>query len=197
MQVSSEFTEALAFAARLHRAQRRKGPGEVPYLAHLLTTAALVLEYGGGEQEAMAALLHDAVEDQGGAPTREMIRRLFGERVAAIVDGCTDADTVPKPPWRERKERFVDRLRSAPPEIVRVTLADKLANVRSLLRGLRESGGALWNGFRGGKRGTLWYYRAVLAAVHPEDARIKALAGELERAVAELETLAASTRAPC
>lgn len=196
MLLSSRFTEVLAFAARLHRNQVRKGPGEVPYLAHLLATAALVLEYGGGEDEAVAAVLHDAVEDQGGAPTREIINRLFGERVAAIVDGCTDSGGVPKPPWRERKERFLEGLRAAPPDVLLVTLADKLSNVRSTIKSLRESGDEVWRRFRGGEGGTLWYYRAVLETVHPPDARVKALWSELGRAVAEMENLASSTRKP-
>src|SRR5881227_2703625 len=101
--LTSRFDQAVTFARRLHAEQHRKGT-EIPYLAHLLAVSALVIEDGGDEDEAIAALLHDAVEDQGGQPTLDRIRRLFGDRVAAIVEACSDTDVVPKPPWRERKE---------------------------------------------------------------------------------------------
>src|SRR4051794_12904295 len=104
--LSSRFEVALSFAARLHAAQLRKG-SETPYIAHLLAVASIVIEHGGTDDEAIAALLHDAVEDQGGRATREVIARLFGEGVAEIVDGCTDTDVVPKPPWRARKEAYI------------------------------------------------------------------------------------------
>ena len=102
----ARFTRAVAYAARLHARQKRKGT-ERPYLAHLLGVASIVLEHGGDEDAAIAALLHDAVEDQGGRPRLGEIRRKFGARVARIVDGCTDAYTVPKPPWRERKLKYL------------------------------------------------------------------------------------------
>ncbi len=101
--LSPQFDNALAYASQLHRDQARKGT-QIPYVSHLLAVAAIVLEHGGTEDEAIAALLHDAVEDQGGAETRAVIRERFGENVAAIVDGCTDADITPKPPWKERKQ---------------------------------------------------------------------------------------------
>ena len=106
MQPTARFSEALVYASQLHASQRRKS-SDIPYIAHLLAVTALVLEQGADEDEAIAALLHDAVEDQGGAPVREEIRRRFGRRVADIVDGCTDAETIPKPPWRERKESYL------------------------------------------------------------------------------------------
>lgn len=108
--LSHRFEEALAFAARLHAAQTRKGT-ETPYIAHLLAVASLVITHGGDQDEAIAGLLHDAVEDQGGRPTLELIRARFSERVAAIIDGCTDTDVQPDPPWRERKERYLCHLR--------------------------------------------------------------------------------------
>ena len=117
--------EALVYAARLHAGQTRKASG-TPYVAHLLGVASLVLEAGGDEEEAIAALLHDAVEDQGGAAVRQEIRQRFGDRVAAIVDGCSDAETVPKPPWRQRKERFLASLHEADAAVLRVAAADKL-----------------------------------------------------------------------
>ena len=112
MQPTERFHEALDYAVRLHAAQRRKG-SDTPYFAHLLSVTAIVLEHGGDEDEAIAALLHDAIEDQGGAATRDQIQRRFGDRVAAIVEGCTDADTMPKPPWRERKEKYIAHLATA------------------------------------------------------------------------------------
>jgi len=187
MTLSARFSEALAYAAKLHVSQVRKASG-TPYIAHLLSVAALVLEDGGDEDEAVAALLHDAVEDQGGADARQEIRRRFGERVAAIVDGCSDAETLPKPPWRERKERFIVSLQTAPPGVLRVTAADKLHNARALLREYRRQGEALWERFNGGKDGTLWYHRAVVHALRERGGG--ALVDELDRVVSELETLA-------
>src|SRR5207245_9152563 len=106
MLLSARFEEALVFATQLHKEQVRKGTG-IPYIAHLLAVASIVLENGGNEDEAIAALLHDAIEDQGGASTREEIRRRFGETVVGIVNGCTDAEVIPKPRWRERKEAYI------------------------------------------------------------------------------------------
>jgi GTP pyrophosphokinase len=102
---SPRLDEAFAFANRLHASQIRKG-STIPYISHLLAVASIVMEYGGSEDEAITALLHDSIEDQGGSSTRAEIRRLFGEQVVSIVDGCTDAETVPKPPWRQRKEAY-------------------------------------------------------------------------------------------
>jgi (p)ppGpp synthase/HD superfamily hydrolase len=163
------FAEALAYAAELHAAQTRKASG-TPYIAHLLGVASLVLESGADEDEVIAALLHDAIEDQGGAAARQEIRQRFGDRVAAIVDGCSDAETMPKPPWRERKERFLGLLQEADASVLRVVAADKLHNVRSLLRAYRQQGESLWTCFRGGREGTLWYHR--------EAARILCARGE-------------------
>ena len=133
MQLSDRFTEALTFAAELHADQVRKGSG-TPYLAHLLGVASIVLEYGADEDEAIAALLHDAIEDRGGAQTREEIRRRFGDWVTEIVDGCTDSDRQPKSPWRQRKEAYIARLPQASKSVRLVSAADKLYNTRSLLK---------------------------------------------------------------
>jgi (p)ppGpp synthase/HD superfamily hydrolase len=159
--LTSRFSDALLYAANLHAGQRRKAGGE-PYLAHLLGAASIVLDYGGDEDEAIAALLHDAIEDRGGPAARAEIRRRFGQRVAAIVEGCTDADAIPKPPWRPRKEAFLDRLRAAPPSVLLVVAADKLHNLRALAREYRRRGESLWQHFRGGREGTLWYHRSVV-----------------------------------
>jgi GTP pyrophosphokinase len=188
-RLGARFEEALAYAARLHTAQVRKG-SDIPYIAHLLAVASLVLEHGAGEDEAIAALLHDAVEDQGGRTTLEEIRRRFGDAVAEIVAGCTDADVTPKPPWRPRKEAYVAHIHTAPPGVRLVSAADKLHNARAVLADYRELGEALWPRFKGGKEGTLWYYRALVEAYRVAGG--SPLVDELDRVVSELERLAAT-----
>jgi (p)ppGpp synthase/HD superfamily hydrolase len=183
-KLGSRFEAALVYATQLHANQVRKG-SNVPYISHLLSVAALVLEDGGDEDEAIAALLHDAIEDQGGAKTREEIRQKFGEKVVNIVDGCTDSEIIPKPPWKERKQRHIEKMRYASPEIWRVSLADKLHNARSILADWHRMGEAVWDKFKGGREGTLWYYRSFLA-VHQETGS-SFLSKELGRVVAELE----------
>ena len=189
MILSDRFDEAVALAHHLHRAQRRKG-GDIPYLAHLLGVTALVLEYGGDEDEAIAALLHDAVEDQGGAATLALIRDQFGERVAEIVDGCSDTDQVPKPPWHERKVAYLAHLEHASDSMRLVSLADKIHNARALVRDYQRIGEELWPRFKGGGRdGTLWYFRAAadlfgrLGPAEPA-AEFAMLVSELERLTA-------------
>ena len=184
-KLTSRFERALVYASQLHALQTRKASG-TPYVAHLLGVAALVIEDDGDEDEVIAALLHDAIEDQGGAKARQEIRLRFGERVTAIVEGCTDAETIPKPPWRRRKEQFIQSLHEASPEVLRVTTADKLYNVRSVLSAFRTQGNAVWERFNGGREGTLWYYRAVTDSLKERGA--SQLVDELDRAVAELET---------
>lgn len=159
--LSDRVDRAMLLAADLHRFQSRKAD-EVPYLAHLWSVAALVAEQGGDEDEIVAALLHDAVEDQGGRATLERIRSEFGERIARIVLECSDALDSPKPPWRERKEAHLARCESAGPGVLRVLLADKIHNARSLLMELRRNGPAAFEMFHGGKEGTLWYYRRLV-----------------------------------
>ncbi len=193
MRLSPHFQEALVFAAQLHAGQTRKGT-TVPYIAHLLAVCSIVLEHAGNEDEAIAALLHDAVEDQGGASTREAIRRRFGDVVVAIVDGCTDTDVIPKPPWKARKEAYIAHLRTAPASVRLVSAADKLHNARTVLADYRLLGDALWQRFTGGKDGTLWYYRAVTNALR--QAGTTPLIEELERVVSELERLALIGRKP-
>ncbi len=186
MPLSPRFTDALVFAATLHANQRRKLTG-APYVAHLLAVTAIVLENGGDEDTAIAAVLHDAIEDQGGAAARAEILGRFGPDVTAFVDGCTDADVQPKPPWRERKEAYVARLRHAPPQVRLISAADKLHNARSILAAHRAQGEAIWQHFRGGRDGTLWYYRAVVDALKLSGTA--PLLEELDRTVAELERL--------
>lgn len=187
MMLSVRFTEAFTFATQLHVRQTRKGSG-VPYIAHLLGVASIALEYGASENEAIAALLHDAIEDQGGATTREEIRRRFGDTVTAIVDGCTDSETTPKPPWRQRKEAFLARIPTASASVRLVSAADKLYNAWSILKDYRLLGEAVWERFKGGKDGTLWYYRALVKAFRSVE--VTPLIEELERVVDELERLA-------
>jgi (p)ppGpp synthase/HD superfamily hydrolase len=164
MQLTERFKDALLCATDLHADQQRKGSG-IPYVAHLLGVASLVLEYGGTEDETIAALLHDAVEDQGGPVTRKLIADRFGETVARIVDGCTDSDTIPKPPWRDRKEAYIAHLGSASQSVLLVSSCDKLYNARTILADYRVMGDDLWERFKGGKKeGTLWYYQALVAA---------------------------------
>jgi (p)ppGpp synthase/HD superfamily hydrolase len=186
MKLSPRFSDALLYAAELHADQQRKFSG-APYLAHLLGVASIALEYGANEEEAIAALLHDAIEDQGGAATREEIGRRFGQPIAAIVAGCTDTDRSPKPPWRQRKEAYVARLRDASASVRLVSAADKLHNARSILKEYRALGESLWAGFRGGREGTLWYYRAVVDVL--KQAGTTPLVQELDRTVAELERI--------
>jgi GTP pyrophosphokinase len=159
--LTSRFEEALIFAFNLHKKQMRKSI-LVPYFAHLMGVASIVLEAGGDEDTAIAALLHDAVEDHGGIPTLDEIRLRFGNRVAEIVDFCTDAYNIPKPPWRERKEKHLLKLRLASPEARLVSVADKLYNVRTTINALRLDGDKVWGRFNGGKEGTLWYYHSLL-----------------------------------
>lgn len=189
VELDERFDAALVLARRLHAAQRRKSGGE-PYVAHLLAVAAIVLEHGGGQREAIAALLHDAIEDQGGEETRALIAARFGEAVASIVDGCSDASATPKPPWRERKQAFVERLAAAPASVRLVVGADKLHNVRDLRRSYAREGDALWARFKGGRDGTLWYYRAVRDALGAHGAH--PLVGLLASEIAALEREVAS-----
>lgn len=191
MNLTDRFQDAFLFACVLHGRQLRKGSG-VPYIAHLMSVAALVIEDGGDEDEAVAALLHDAVEDQGGAATAEEIRRRFGGRVACIVEACSDTDATPKPPWRERKESYLAHLRQAPTGALRVSLADKLHNARSILTDYRREGEALWQRFAGGREGTLWYYRALVEAFR--ELRPSPRQQELERTVVELERISQPAR---
>jgi (p)ppGpp synthase/HD superfamily hydrolase len=188
-QLTERFEEALVFAHQLHRQQIRKGSG-VPYVAHLLSVTALVLEAGGGEDEAIAALLHDAVEDQGGAATREQIRQRFGDMVTEIIDGCTESDTIPKPPWRDHKQSYLEHLCHASPAVLEVSLADKLHNARSLLAEYYQQGESIWTQFKGGKAGTFWFYRSLVQVYRERSASWQVQ--ELERVVTQLEQLAES-----
>lgn len=186
MILSERFTDALIFATQLHTKQTRKG-GKIPYIAHLLGVASIALEHGANEDEAIAALLHDAIEDQGGAATREEIRRRFGNTVTEIVEGCTELYETPKPPWRQRKEAYIAHIPTASESVRLVSASDKLHNVRSILNDYRLLGDGVWHRFKGGKDGTLWYYRSLVEAFRT--AGSTHIVDELERVVCELERL--------
>lgn len=191
--LTSAFEKALVYAYRVHAGQKRKGSG-VPYISHLLAVAALVLEAGGSETEAIAALLHDAVEDQGGWERLAEIKEEFGPEVTAIVEGCSDAFEEPKPEWWERKKRYLAHLPGASASVLLVSAADKLHNARSILVDYRDIGEEIWSRFKTGKEGTLWYYQE-LARVYRQSAKLPAaLVDELERVVAELVRLAGGSR---
>ena len=186
---SPKFWQALQYAARIHGRQIRKKTNR-PYIGHLMSVASIVIEYGGDEEMAIAALLHDAVEDQGGLPRLRDIRKKFGKRVAHIVDGCTDSYVQPKPPWLERKRDYVARVSKEPRDTLVVSAADKLSNVRETLHDVRAQGDAVFERFAGKKEGTLWYYHALVnefrkAGSHP-------LVEEFARTVHELESVGAA-----
>jgi GTP pyrophosphokinase len=183
--LTDRFSEALTFAATAHREQVRKGT-PIPYIAHLIQVAGIVLDYGGDEDEAIAALLHDAPEDQGGRPCLEEIRKRFGDTVAGIVEACSDTLESPKPEWRRRKEEYIERLPQEPPLARLVSAADKLHNARTVLMDLRVHGDQLFERFNGKKAGTLWYYRALVGAFRATGTNPE-LIDELDRVVSELE----------
>lgn len=159
--LTNDFEKALIYAYRVHAEQERKGSG-VPYISHLLAVAALVLEAGGSETEAIGALLHDAVEDQGGRERLAEVKEEFGPEVADIVEGCSDAFEKPKPGWWERKKRYLAHLPEASASVLMVSVADKLHNARCILADYREIGEELWSRFKTGKEGTLWYYQKLI-----------------------------------
>ena len=159
MSLTFRYDHALAFASCLHRTQTRKGTA-IPYISHLIAVSGIVLENGGDEDAAIGGLLHDAAEDQGGQPTLDLIRRMFGDAVAQIVHDCTDSWVEPKPDWRPRKEAYIASLAHKPQASLLVSLADKTHNARAILGDYREHGEALWSRFSSGRE-TLWYYAAL------------------------------------
>jgi (p)ppGpp synthase/HD superfamily hydrolase len=158
--LTDRFDEAFQYAHRLHRTQTRKGT-TIPYISHLMVVAALVIEHGGTEDQAIAALLHDAVEDQGGVERLSEIRKKFGDNIATIVSDCTDAWTEPKPEWRPRKEAYLAVLPGKPRESLLVSLADKTHNAEAILFDYRALADRIWERFNGGAEGTRWYYSAL------------------------------------
>ena len=192
-KLGERWEKALVYASQIHALQERKGSG-VPYVSHLLSVAALVLEYGGDEEQAIAALLHDAAEDQGGVERLRAIARRYGEGVARIVLGCSDWVGAPgeaKPPWEERKRRYLAVLPHHLRAVLRVSLADKLHNARSILADQQRLGPAAYARFQGGLRGTLWYYRA-LVTIHRAASADSRHIDEFDRVVTAMEALAQS-----
>jgi (p)ppGpp synthase/HD superfamily hydrolase len=186
--LTTRFQDAAAWAAELHNDHVRKGT-PIPYVSHLFAVASLVLEDGGTEDEAIAALLHDAVED--GKTSSDDIRARYGDVVADIVDACSDTDEIPKPPWRARKEAYIAHLWDASDGALRVSCADKLHNARSLLADYREIGEELWTRFNVDARNAdaqLWYYESLVAVFEARRPESRATT-ELARTVGELRTL--------
>ena len=190
MTLSPRFAQAMTYASIAHSDQVRKET-EIPYLAHLLAVAGLVLEHGGDEDEAIAALLHDAVEDAGGQARLANLRQRFGDRVAEIVLDCTDTDVTPKPPWQARKEAYIAHLANASPSARLVSCCDKLHNARCIVADLRTQGDLVWSKFNGGRDGTLWYYSTILAEYQCLEVS-RPLVEELVRTVEAMQTLANS-----
>jgi (p)ppGpp synthase/HD superfamily hydrolase len=189
--LTDRFDRALLYATHVHGGQTRKGTG-TPYIAHLLAVAATVLEYGGDEDLAIAGLLHDSVEDQGGKARLEDVRNRFGERVARVVEACSDslADTGAgerKAGWQERKDKYLAHLKTADEDILRVSLADKVHNARAILRDLRkpEIGEKIWSRFSQPKERTLRYYTSLAEIFRKK--RPGQLAEELGEIVAVLK----------
>jgi (p)ppGpp synthase/HD superfamily hydrolase len=192
LYLTKRFEDALIFALAAHAGHFRKGT-EIPYASHLLAVASIVMDYGGNEEEAVAALLHDSVEDCGIDP--EQIRARFGDEVANIVVACSDSlekNPDNKKRWRPRKEAYLEHLKTAPPPVLLVSAADKLHNVRSIVKDLTQIGHRVWARFKGDKDGSLWYYE-TLVEIFKARGEHRTLVDELACAVAELQRLAAST----
>jgi hypothetical protein len=206
MMLSTRFDQALAFAADVHAGQLRKGT-LTPYIAHPLAVASLALEYGAAESEAIAAALHDAVEDGGGEPTLCRIRRAFGNDVADIVVGCSEADT--SLPWMARKLATIEKLAHAPASVLLVSACDKLHNARSIHADHLRHGEAVWDRFDAGRdrdekrRNTVWYYSEVVTALRAAAAgaagkRVAALVDDLDAVVQSLQmTVDHCAEPPC
>jgi GTP pyrophosphokinase len=192
--LSDRFIQALEFATSAHEGQARKG-SDIPYVAHLLGVTAIVLEHGGDEDQAIAALLHDAIEDQGGDSMRQQIRERFGGRVTTMVDDCTDADVQPKPPWKERKLAYVAHISEAHADSLLVSMADKLHNSTAILRDFQRIGPTVFERFSTGPEDTLWYYRSLVDAFDERglEGEARALLEELRGVVGELERTVALT----
>ena len=155
------FTDAFAHAIHLHALQARKATA-IPYVTHLMSVCSLVLEDGGDEDQAVVALLHDGPEDQGGQPILDEIRHRFGDQVADLVYGLSDTLEIEKPPWRRRKTDYLVRLKEEPIAVLRVSLADKLHNLRSMAIDRLNLGEAFWDRFHAGREQQEWYFRALL-----------------------------------
>lgn len=184
--LSGRFVDALEAAAVMFADKVKKG-GQIPYISHLMGTCAIALEHGASEDEAIAALLHDVIEDIDDKTKAKAVVGLFGPEVLRIVEACSDSDTLPKPPWRERKERYIAHLAEADPAVLLVSASDKLHNARAIVADLRRHGPSVWDRFNASRDENLWYYRELLATFKRRHADLpKGLVEELERAVTEM-----------
>jgi (p)ppGpp synthase/HD superfamily hydrolase len=187
-KLTGQFSKALVYAELKHHNQVRKG-GDIPYVGHLLTVAGLVINDGGSEAQAIAALLHDTVEDAGGPATLKEIRANFGDDVARIVEECSDTDEEPKPPWRERKQNYINHLADVGDDTILVSVADKIDNARSMLRDYHTHGPSMWERFTvKNPRDHLWYYSELLKAYRSRGCT-SWMVIELVRVVDELKRL--------
>ncbi len=182
--LSRRFDEAFIYAHETHAEHTRKGNG-VPYIGHLMGVASIVIDDGGSEDEAIAALLHDAAEDRGGRARLEDIRTRFGDSVARIVEDCTDSWTTPKAPWAERKQQYVEHARALQAASLRVSAADKVHNAYAILRDLRNNGDAVWDRFNASADEIVAYYRSLVRSYR--EAGGGRLVDELDRIVRAIE----------
>ena len=183
--LSEKFIEAVSVANKSHKGHMRKGTN-IPYISHLLAVASLVMESGGSEDEIIAALLHDAVEDGGGKPVLDKIKERFGQNIASIVDDCTETYEDPKPPWKGRKDAYISHIKEGNPSVQLVSCADKLHNVRCILSDYRQVGEVLWDRFSASKEETLWFYQSMADVLCTSGKDLKVYA-DLDNAVKELE----------
>jgi (p)ppGpp synthase/HD superfamily hydrolase len=185
---STRFLDALRVAATLHAPQGRKKTS-IPYVSHVLAASSIAMEFGADEDQAIAALLHDIIEDVEPVERARAAVGAFGPEVLRIVEACTDADTHPKPPWRERKESYLAHLPEADAPILLVSASDKLHNARAIVTDLHRGGPDVWKRFNNPRKDTLWYYRSLVTAFRANPESPAALVDELDRTVAEMERL--------
>jgi (p)ppGpp synthase/HD superfamily hydrolase len=185
---SERLIQALQVAAQLHLGQVRKGT-HFPYITHLLGTCSIALEFGANEDQAIAALLHDVIEDVEPTERARAAVADFGPEVLRIVEACTDSDVHPKPPWNERKRHYLAHLHEADRAILLVSASDKLNNARAIVTDLHRVGPAVWDRFTADNEDKLWYYRSLVDAFRANPAHGPALIDELDRVVTEMESL--------
>lgn len=190
-RLTKRFTSALEFAMDKHGTQIRKGDGGIPYMGHLLSVTGLVIESGGSEDVAIAALLHDSAEDAGGETTLAEIREKFGEEVEKIVRECSDTFEVPKPPWPERKKTYIAGLEHASQEALLVSLADKLDNLRGMLRDYGTVKDELWDRFRTKSAEDQFWYYGTLLEVYERRIGDNWMVGDLKAVLTRLQAAAA------
>lgn len=184
-RTSPKLAEAFRVAAEKFAAKTKKG-GDIPYVSHLMGACAIALEHGATEDEAVAALLHDMIEDIKPPEEARAAVAAFGPEVLRIVEGCSDSSTHPKPPWRERKERYIAHLETADRSVLLVSAADKLHNARAIAADLRLAGASVWDRFNAGREDEIWYYRTLLEVFRRRLTGVPALIRELELAVEEM-----------